>query len=73
MPQWWQTIAKHAMRRSFPAGSRASTKPQSIWYASPGSVAKRMPVPLDGAALLAGGARCDLAAMYSFTLAGPPG
>lgn len=31
LPQWWQTMAKQAIRARSPPGRSTATKPQSIW------------------------------------------
>ena len=63
LPQWCQTIAKHATPLSAPAGPTTVTKPQSIWYASPGPVLKRRPrLPCGATVLLLAGTRSMWAA-----------
>ena len=33
LPQWWHTMARHAILCSAPSSPTTVTKPQPVWYA----------------------------------------
>ena len=68
-PQWWHIMAKQATLNFLPEGVETLVNPQSIWYASPGPVTKRLPLfPCGSTRIRLAGIKVLCLAMYLFTV-----
>ena len=65
IPQWWHTIANNATFTVDPSIQLTLTKPQSIWYISPGPVSYLLTLaPCTATTSLGAGIRCECFSLY---------